>query len=448
MNQIAFGDPYVGYIVLDGQSVAVPCFKATCYFTFSNELFVKEHIDIQLKGTPTQIASLIQKLDLQAQRAVLHDRAAYRFPQYLRFQLVAGGGYYYAILSNIYFEANPAGYLTAAAGSKLVRMHYTRPNYFDGDQVELPVTGRAGADIMGGYPLLNHTDGGAGHGSTVMIKKDNITATHLPAPIRFKYLLSSGAGVMAKDMFVGVYPHPAYDGDLAFFYYYNTLTGGSSFGPVGCIQDYYRQVTVTSSTFVQLTSQAISSANAAYMEGFTFRPILHLYLTHAYTDCYMKIQVQRGSEVLYVSEPVYSAPGYGYVILPPIEIPPNFLLREVAPAALDLVIYALRESGAAATISFDCLTLFPLVYAATFYGFTNIQQSESLIDDSHRERFNLLTGAGTGETVAHSRVGGPLLLFPTAYSRLFFYVTDNNNLMPINHTGSLYVYYRPRYRLL
>ena len=448
MNQIALGDPYVGYLVLDGESVATPCFKATCHFTFSNDLFVNEHIDIQLRGTASQIASLIQKLDLQGQRAVLHDRAAYRYPQYLRFQLVSGGGYYYATLSNIYFESNPAGYLTASRGSKLIRMHYTRSNHFDGEEVELPVTGRAGTDIMGGYPILNHTDSGAGHGSTVMIDKSDIADTHLPAPLRFHYLFSSGAGVEAKDMFVGIYPHPSYDGDLPFFAYYNTLTGGSSYANAAAIEGYYRLVTFMSASWVSLTSYTVSNTYANYLEGFSYRPILHLFEPHIYTDCYFKVQVERGSEVLYVSEPVYSAPGYGYVVLPPIEIPPNFMLREVTPSAVNVVIYAMRESAAACSIYFDCLTLFPLVYAATFYGFTHIQQSESLIDDSHRERFNLRTGAGTGETVAHSRVGGPLLLFPTAYSRIFFYVTDEDDLMPINHTASLYIYYRPRYRIL
>jgi hypothetical protein len=73
---------------------------------------------------------------------------------------------------------------------------------------------------------------------------------------------------------------------------------------------------------------------------------------------------------------------------------------------------------------------------------------QTLIDDSFRDRFNILTGYTSGESVAQARVGGPLLLFPNSYSRMFFYCANCTNLMPIAYLADLKVYYYPRLRLL
>jgi hypothetical protein len=157
----------------------------------------------------------------------------------------------------------------------------------------------------------------------------------------------------------------------------------------------------------------------------------------------LRVQIERYGDVLYRSEPIYATPGYGYIILPPIELPPNYLLREVDPARLQVCIYGLRMSGAATTLDIDCLTIFPLSYAATFYGFINMIYEQTLIDDSFRNRFNILTGYTSGESVAQARVGGPLMLFPNSHSRMFFYCANDTNLMPIAYLADLKVYYYP-----
>ena len=73
-------------------------------------------------------------------------------------------------------------------------LHYTRPNYFDGDQVELPLTGRAGSDVTGGIAIKNHTDADAADGSTVLIKAAD-AVSDLPAPLRLELLNTMGAGL-------------------------------------------------------------------------------------------------------------------------------------------------------------------------------------------------------------------------------------------------------------
>ena len=448
MNQIAVGDPIKGFFILDGQSIAAPFVKTIVHFKFSLEPYVQEHIVIQLKGTSSAISSALAKLELVLQRALLYDNVHFVSPQYLRFQPTAGGDYYYTPIDDVYLAANPAGYITQATGSKVVTLHYTRPNYFDGPQTQLPLTGRAGTfNPPNAYPLINHTDSGVGHGSTVMIDKANYS-TVLPAPVRFEYSFNSSGIPSLENLFTGIYHHESYNGDTPFFAYYNNLSGGTAFASGAAIQGYYDQFMWGTAAWMFITQYDIAAPNISYFDGRTFRPIIHLFSTHAYADLYLRVQIERAGEVLFVSEPVYSPPGFGYIILPPIEIPPNYLLREATAATHSVCIYGNRGSGASTTLNIDCLTLFPLSYAASFYGFTETFYQQIIIDDSHRNRYNVLTTPPTGESVGHARVGGPLMLFPNTHSRIFFYCSNPADLMPIDYLASVRVFYRPRIRLL
>ena len=447
MHEIALGDPVAGYTVIHGTAMSVPNFKATLNFKFSPELFVAENIDIQVKGTPAQVQSFLAALETIIYRSILYENVAYQSPQYLRVQLAPGGAYYYTPLSNMYLAANPAGYLTQQGGNKQIILHYTRPNHFDGPQAELPLSGRAGSDVTGGYQLKNLTDSGAGNGSTVLVKKTDID-TIMPAPLRFEFYFESAGAANVKDFFVGAYAHPTYDSDAPFFAYYNDLSGGTSYADAGAVQGNYRRWSYTSSAWSLLGHYLIDTAFINYFNGSSYRPILHLFNTHAYSDLYLRVQLERFGEILYISEPVHAPPGYGYVILPPVELPPNYLLREVAPARIQVSLYSWRISGATTTLDVDCLTLFPISHAATFYGFRNLVFEEKFVDDSFRERYNMRTSASAGETTGHARVGGPLLLHPHVNNRLFFYMANASNLMPIAYTGKLQVFYRPRLRLL
>jgi len=156
----------------------------------------------------------------------------------------------------------------------------------------------------------------------------------------------------------------------------------------------------------------------------------------------------RGAYTLQTCDAVYADPNYKYVLFPPLQLPPNQLLREMLPHHVEIMIYGLKEDGAAAQIDIDCLQLLPLDYAATFHGFFDMSQDDILIDDSFRGLSNVRYSAVGSETVAHMRIGGPLLLYPGQNTFLFFMLANENNTMDILRTSTLKVFYRPRLRLL
>ena len=223
MYQIAIGDSS-SFIVIEGASIAAPFKHAVPYFVFSSDPTLHETIDLHLAGTTAQISAGLASLEVIIHRAIVYEGADYPSPQFLRFQLVAGGDYFYTPVSNLYLAAKPNAYKTHQTGSSILTLHYTRPNYFDGPQVELPLTGEGGTDVTGGFDLFNHYDGHAGHGNYALVKKAHFT-TELPAPLRLEIKNTYAAGLL-KDVFIGTYHHPTHDSLIPFYGPATSLSGG------------------------------------------------------------------------------------------------------------------------------------------------------------------------------------------------------------------------------
>ena len=445
MNQIAIGDTTT-WTVIHAHPAPAPCRDAAPFFKFSSDPEVSEHIRLELVGSAAQITALVSVLETIAQRAIQHASGHYPHPQYLRFQPESAGSYYYTPIKNLHLSSNPAGYKSRLTGSLLVNLHYTRPNYFDGDQVELPLTGASGTDVTGGFNIVNHTDFHAADGNTALIKPANF-ATDLPAPLRIQFK-NTFTGALFKDVLMGAYHHPTNQLDDIFFYGAGDMLGGLILYDAAAIGGGFRRYTWTSSAWTYATVFTVPNADSLLLDGRTYRPILNLFNSHAYTDLYFKFTIRRGTDMIYASEPVYADPDFDYIIFPPVELPPNQLLRENAPHGFDVVFQALRVSGAATTIDIDVTEFFPMGYAAFFKGFYTQAKDDILIYDNHRAMHNVRYGAAQNEILSHTLEGGPLHLFPGSYTRLFFNFYTSTNHRTSSHTAQIRAYYRPRKRLL
>jgi len=445
VNQIAIGDAS-NFIILEGQSVAQPYYHAVPIFAGSTEPILSEKIEIILRGTPTQISTAVAALEKLIVYAELYEQKAYPNPQYLRFQPDAEGPYYCAEISNLSLVSHPAGYKTHARGSLALEMHYTRPNYFDGPQVEVPLCGRFGEDVLGGVPLYNHTDYHSAHGNSVVIKAASLTSP-LPAPLRVELENTYSTGAV-KDIFVGALHHQTNNEEMPFFHNAPDFSGGSLLMNLNAINDYYRRLTWSGSAWSPIAAISLSLDMVDLLGGMTYRPLLHLFNAHVYNDLYLAFKLQRGSAVIYASESVYADPLYRYVFLPPVDLPPNQLLRETPPHSMDFVLYAYKASGGTCTLDIDQVQLFPLAQGANFLGFFTMLQNDRLIDDSSRGLSNVRYSTVGSEMVAHIRQGGPLCAISGEYNRLFFVMADTNNTIDIMRTAALRVYQRERRRIL
>ncbi|HPX95580.1 MAG TPA: hypothetical protein PK057_03955 [Brevefilum fermentans] len=448
MHQIAIGSAGNRnvFTVIHGASVSAPAFKATCYFNFSADPFVSEHIEIELKGTSAQIESFIADLIAYFHYGALTRDGVVNAPLALRFQRDNGGHYFFAFMLDPVLAANPGSYLRQSQGSKLITIHYTRPNYFQGVKTPLRVKGLyAAGGTMWDYHLYNHTYNTVD--STVWVDPSDFI-TSLPAPIRVE-LKPVTASVNLTNLFIGLTHHPTFNGFIPFFFYFDTIASAAGLTmDASAIKGGYLSLTFAPSVWSTAFSVTLTSNDLAQLTALNYRPLLRFFAPHAYNDLFFRLQVIQGTSVIHTTEAVHSPPGFGYVLLPSLNLPPGPLLKEAAPQPLVLYIQALRESGAATTITTDYLTLFPFNPGAIFYAFHPVKTDALFIDDSAFSRHGFRDNALTGESVTHSRIGPPLVLYPQQINRLFFAVSDDNNLMPPSHYSLLNVSYYPRYALL
>jgi len=96
----------------------------------------------------------------------------------------------------------------------------------------------------------------------------------------------------------------------------------------------------------------------------------------------------------------------------------------------------------------DQLSFLPMDFAASFLGFYAMAEDDNLIDDNFRQLSNVRFSTAGSETIAHSRLGGQLMLYPRENTRLFVVMADATNTIDIMRTAKLRVYYRPRVRFV
>ena len=448
MNQIAIGS-YASagdWLVLHGEGIAPPFKRADYQPVFSVGEAVAETIELSLEGDPDQLAEGIGALETLRQQNLLYHQTGYPAPQCLRFQMASGGPYYYTLLTALEVAAGPESPETRLTGSLRLTLQFTRPNHYDGDPVELPLTGHSVTDVLGGVDLVNHTDFHSGHGNSVLIRPEDFD-TDLPAPLRLELVNTMESGVL-HDVLTGIYHHPESPSESLLFYYSVDFYGGSLLTTGEAINEGFIRATWSEMDWQPLGYWYLTNDAVRKLAGLWYRPVLRFFNVPAYDDLYLQIKVQVGTSVVWEGEGVYVDPDFGYVLFPPIQIPPNQLLNEVIPHHVHLVLYGLHETAATYTVDFDCLTLLPLAPGANFLAFYDLNPQARLLDDAFLDLHVARFTAGGSEIVAHIRQGEPLTLYPGHYHRLVIAMTDQDDAMDLERTANLRLYYRPRKRML
>jgi len=443
--QISIGD-ISSWTIISGASVAAPFVRAAYAPTYSPGDLVDDKIEIFLEGSPSQLSSALTTFENIISRSSLHALGAYPFPQMLRFLPDPDGSFFYCQILNPFLNFTPSSYKTHRTGSLWVTLNFNRQNWFDSDQIELPLTNRNGDDVLGGIPLYNHTDNHAGHDSSVLIKSSHIDSA-LPAPLRFE-LENTYEPDEVQDVYTGIYHHKTYADHEIFFHYAPEFMGGSLLYSPDAINEYFVRLNWSGTSSVALGSWTFVNSVVQLFSGRSYRPILHFYSSHAYSDLYLKIKLQKGSLILWEGEAVYSDPSYKFLIFPPIRIPPVSLLNENLPHHIDFVIYSQRQTSGSHQLDVDCLHLLPLDTSASFLGYYTLYQDSVLVDDSFYEKHNIRYPTLGSEAVGHLRQGVPLLLYPGEYNRLFFVQSNTSHQLDILRTSLLKAFYRKRVRLL
>lgn len=448
MNQIAIGDGTAsgGWLVLDGEGVSAPFRRVDYRLAYVPGAEVQESLILYLEGTPAELAAGTAALEGIRLRIVLYHHGGHPAPQCLRFQMSQRGDYAYTLIKALGIEANPDAVETRMTGSLLITLHLTRPNHFDSDLVELPLSGHDFEDVLGGVELYNHTDIHSNHGNSVWIKPANFDSD-LPASLRLELTNTTQTGEL-RNIYLGIFHSPEEPDEALLFCYGGDFIGGQLYNNAAAINGINARVSWADTGWTFLGSWLLQNIAVGRLAGMSYRPILRFFNPHSYDDLHLKIKLQAGSNVLWEGESVYVDPVFGYILFPSVLIPPNRLLNETLPHHIDLVLYGQHDTAGTYTLDFDCLTLLPLEPGANFLAFYSLYENACLIDDNFLGLLGSHFSQVGSETVAHVRQGGELTLHPDRYHRLVLLMTDGDHKMDISRTARLQVFYRKRRRIL
>lgn len=445
MNEIALGNESA-WLVLSGPSSDPPFKAARLSPVHVQSELIEDSLTLSLSGTPAEISVGLAQLETVADRASRYEKSTYPQRQLIRIRPEESGEYFYAPVADLWLDVPPEGETSHLHGTLIVKIHFTRPNYFDGDQIELPLTAGDQHEQTGGVGIFNHFDIHPDHTNSILIDPGSVSGA-LPAPLRIE-IMNTYPTEYLKDVFVGIMSHSESIDEEILHCYAPDFSGGYLYTNASAIQGHYLRVSWSDSNWKLLCSTYLDSSQVADLRGRYFRPVLHFYNPVNYQDLRLKLYLQSRSFIHSEGEPVWIDPEYGYAVFPPIQIPPYQLFYEVSTQTIDLVLYGQHDSGASYDLYFDDLILLPLDSAATYLGHHTLFQDSVLIDDNFKKRQITRYGGDSYEINTHLKQGDDLSLQPGQYNRLLLIMSDTMNQVDIFRTASVRMFYRKRIRFL
>ena len=383
MNEIALGNESA-WLVLSGPSPDPPFKAARLSPVHVQSELIDDSLTLSLSGTPAEISAGLAQLEAVADRASCYENSTYPQRQLVRVRPEGSGEYFYAPVTDLWLDVPSEGESSHLHGALIVKVHFTRPNHFDGDQIELPLTAGDQVAQIGGVEIFNHADIHPGHTNSILMDMGSVSGA-LPAPLRIE-ITNTYPTEHLKDIFVGIMSHSESIDEEILHCYAPDFSGGYLYTNVLAIQGYYLRVSWSETTWKLLCFCYLDNRRVADLRGRYFRPVLHFYRPVSYQDLRLKLYLQSGSFIHSESEPVWIDPEYGYVVFPPIQIPPYQLFYEVSTQTIDIGLYGQHDSGDSYDLYFDDLILLPLDSAATYLGHHTLFQDSVLIDDNFKKR--------------------------------------------------------------
>jgi len=333
-----------------------------------------------------------------------------------------------------------------AAGKMEFELVYSRRNYWEGAEAQIPLTNGNGTNNTAGLTVYNHDDAATGHDNYVSIAA-SVVDGDLPGPSRIE-MVNSYATNRLMDVWIGQnwtdpanFPHMLEAEDAS---------GGTTVTPAA---DYsnnaYKTISVASGSEVDLFTWTISTAMLNAAKGGRMKALLRfspVYATAAQST-WFRIAAKWMTTVVWKSERAKPSTTRAISIrdLFSLRLPP-WLPGSTNLDDITLTLTGYQNTGSALTIGLDFMQLTPAdgwrYITAIAYGVAN---GSRIVDDAIIGDLYVDNAAGADKIGSLIGSGDPIHLQPGKLQRLYFLMHSNTfNVAEIDRSISVKVYYRPR----
>ena len=326
---------------------------------------------------------------------------------------------------------------------------WTRRNYWEGAEAQVPLTNTNGTDNTAGLNVYNCNDG-AGASPNDRVNYCDIKAAdvdgELPAATRIEMTNSYASGNLGYIWIGQNFTDPAnhvwnYEGEDA--------TGGTStVDAVHSSGGDYNLLSVSSGpSFQDLLTWTIPTGDVDAAKGGTMKAIIRFTSSSdAADDIWWRIGLDVNSYKLWQSGRSKIDDAYGLLIRDIIafNLPP-WLRGQTSQAEIDLILEGQQETGGALAPKIDALYLIPTDGWCYIQANDQVANTERIVDDGILDLTYVDDGAGADKRSACVRYGSPIMLEPGKLQRLYFLMhTTSNDVAEVDRLISVKLYYRPR----
>lgn len=446
MIYLAIGDlfhnPDYAWMGLKGSSSMSGIVGANYEPAISSEEEVNEEILLTLKGTHAQMDTVIQALEQKIMLANRYSQERIGYPHYLRVTADQSGVFYYSRILNASLTPAKKSMTYYAGGSLGMVLKIRRKNYFDSDEVALPISGSGMGDVTTGLPLVNHDD--SGHDHAFYAYQDDVD-TELPAPLRLEITNTDGSNTL-KDLIIGSFQYDVLSTKPKLVYEAETGNGGTTVSSSSATNGSFQRHTWSAAGWTDLTYWAMSLSDLAKYQGRAVRPLIRLANNHAYDGLLMKLSVVSNGVTIWEGNEVPSVAGSGFVEFGILRIPAGETLGTNGPYTQDLHLHVYKEGTSSATLDLDDLILMPTDSFSKHLGLVALAQNNKLIDDAF---YGVSYGEQSDyEIGTHIALNRGHFLMPKHNGYFVLFMVNGNGMAPIAQSVSVKAWCRQRRRIL
>jgi len=408
---------------------------------------VETEVLVSLEGTPAQIETAlgaIQRWLTEAERAANLAGADYVF---LAAQVISGAAVWRSKILSGWIELLGAGADQRASGSQGLRLHLKRANYWESaEEISLAISSLANpAPTPGGVTVQNAWD--SANGNWVHLAAGGLGGD-LPAPCRLYYDSAYGGnGTLYTGQNLSSAPASA---NLC-------LQGEDGFAAAGgaAVTDtpdasssggFFARLTWSTAADMALLELPLVNTLVTQLAGWPFLPILRLANpAGAGLWCYWRViaRAPGGDNVLAESRPAYLSESARLNPGSPLHLPPWQVVQGESQDGLYLQLRCQADTSGSHTLDVDYVFLMPLEYWRQYRPVMSWMTHLRIEDDGCRgvvKSYSAMQG--------HTADGPGFWLWPGREQRFYFLAEGVSGGVPVNQNALVFLYARPRKRVL
>ncbi len=436
-------------LVLQGTGAVTPFEGAVMVPATGEGDSIEECVTVVLEGTPAEIETAIGDLEewlIEAGRVANLAGADY---VYLAGRVQSSGTIWRSKVLSGWVELLGAGASQRLTGSQGLKLHLTRANYWE-DTTESSLALTSVTNSMattGGVTVQNVWDsiyGNWAHLASTALSGD------LPTPARMVYSSTyAGNGTVYSGQNLSSVPASAaltLQGEDG-----TAVTGGATVTDTSSATSsggYFARLAWSGAADTGLLDLALSSTLLTQLGGWPFLPVMRLGNAAGAGSglwCYWRVIARHasGDNVVAESRPAYLSESAILNPGAPLHLPPWQVVSGDTQAGLYLQLRCQADAATSHQLDVDYVFLMPLEYWRIYRPVMDYMAGLRVEDDGYRgvvKSYGVMQG--------HTADGPGFWLWPGRAQRFYFLAEGISAGIPIDQSATVYLYARPRKRVL